>query len=194
MSLDTYAGLKAEVADWLNKTNLTAQIPTFIALAEAQMRRELTFVGQVETWAEAEIDEDGWILPCRAEEVASVTYDGRALAYVPPENISVADAERPTWYTIDGNVLKIQPAGTVDIRVKTSFCPLSPSVSRNWILRDHPDAYLYGALMQAAPYLRDDERIGVWGDLFQAAISSINAREVRRQVGSNLRMDAGVTP
>jgi hypothetical protein len=48
--------------------------------------------------------------------------------------------------------------------------------------------------MQAAPFLRDDERIPVWGSMFRSAIDSINKREVRRQTGGNVRIQAGPTP
>src|SRR5690606_10450609 len=149
-------GLKAEVASFLNKTNLTANIPTFIALAEAQMRREITSVGQVETFAEVEIDDDGWALPCSAREMAAVSYDADELPYLPPERSGEFDGHTPRHYTVIGNVLHVVPTGTVDIRIKQKLCGLSSYVKSNWILRDHPDAYLYGALMQAAPFLRDD--------------------------------------
>jgi hypothetical protein len=48
--------------------------------------------------------------------------------------------------------------------------------------------------MQAAPFLRDDERIPVWGNFFASAIDSINQREIRRQIGGIIRMQAGPTP
>ena len=41
MALSTYTELKASVADWLNRTDLTSVIPDFIALAEAQIERTL---------------------------------------------------------------------------------------------------------------------------------------------------------
>ena len=41
MALTTYTELKASVADWLNRTDLTTEIPDFISLAEAQMERTL---------------------------------------------------------------------------------------------------------------------------------------------------------
>lgn len=194
MSLDTYSGLKAEVAGFLNKTNLAAQIPTFIALAEAVMRREITSVGHVDNYADVEVTEDGWPLPCHADEVASVFYGDYALTYLSPDRQLEVQDTIPRFYTVDGKTLKIMPAGEVTIRLKRSFCPLSAQVSCNWLLREHPDVYLYGALMQAAPYLRDDERIGVWGGFFAEAISSINRREVRRQVGPLPVVQAGVTP
>lgn len=194
MALTNYTELKASVASFLNKTNLTTQIPDFITLAEAVMRREITSMGRIDTWADVEIDADGFRLPCRADEVASVSADGRAVSYVSPDKFNTVGTGHPYAYTIDGDLLRVTPAGTVTIRMQSGLCGLSSSVSANWILRDHPDAYLYGALMQAAPFLRDDERIGVWGGLFQSAINSINKREIRRQTGGNMRVQAGVTP
>lgn len=194
MSLADYAGLKASIASTLNKTNLTASIPDFITLAEAVMAREITSVGQIDTWADVEVDEYGYQLPCSADEVASVTYSDRLLGYLSPDRVEEVSGTVPGYYTIDGGTLKVVPTGTVTIRLKKTFCPLSASVSVNWLLRSHPDAYLYGALMQAAPFLRDDERIPVWKSFFLDAIDSINRREIRRQTGGNLRMQSGPTP
>ena len=41
MSLDSYAALKAEIADWLDRSDLSSQIDTFIDLAEEHHRRNL---------------------------------------------------------------------------------------------------------------------------------------------------------
>ena len=41
MALDSYAGLKATVADWLHRSDLAGVIPDFIALAENRMRADL---------------------------------------------------------------------------------------------------------------------------------------------------------
>lgn len=194
MSLADYAGLKASIASTLNKTNLTTSIPDFIALAEATMRREITSVGHVDNFADVEITEDGWVLPCTADEVASVTYDDRPLAWLSPDRINEVCRTNPGYYTIDGKTLRVSASGTVTIRLKKTFCPLSSTVACNWLLREHPDVYLYGALMQAAPFLRDDERIPVWSRFFSSAIDSINQREIRRQTGGVLRMQAGPTP
>lgn len=194
MDLTTYAGLKAAVAEFLNKTNLTAQVPGFIALAEAVMRREITSIGQIDTWADVEIDEDGFTLPCSANEVAGLSSNDAPVGYVSPDRFSTVGTGNPHRYTIDGDVLRVNPAGTVTIRIRNGICGLSSAVRTNWVLRDHPDAYLYGALMQAAPYLRDDARIAVWGDLFAGAITSINRYAIKRQIGGDIRVQAGPTP
>lgn len=194
MSLDTYTGLKAEVASFLNKTNLAANIPTFIALAEARMRRLITSVGQVEEYADVEIDANGYPLPCSSDGVASVTYAGAPVPYLSPDRLESVEGDTPRFYTVDGGLLKVVPVGTVTLRLRRSICALSASVASNWILRQHPDAYLYGALMQSAPFLRDDDRIGVWRDLFGDAVSEINKRERERQLGAFLTMQSGPTP
>ena len=41
MALTTFAGLKSSIADWLNRSDLTTQIPDFIALAEADFNAKL---------------------------------------------------------------------------------------------------------------------------------------------------------
>ena len=41
MALSTYAQLQTSIGDWLNRSDLTATIPDFIALAEAQIERTL---------------------------------------------------------------------------------------------------------------------------------------------------------
>ena len=41
MAITTYTELKSTIADFLNRDDLTAVIPTFISLAEAQMEREV---------------------------------------------------------------------------------------------------------------------------------------------------------
>ncbi len=46
---------------------------------------------------------------------------------------------------------------------------------RNWLLINHPDAYLYGALMEAEPYMKNDQRIATWAQGLSAAIDAINS-------------------
>jgi hypothetical protein len=41
MALSTFTELKDAIADWLDRSDLTARIPDFIALAEARINREL---------------------------------------------------------------------------------------------------------------------------------------------------------
>jgi len=44
--------------------------------------------------------------------------------------------------------------------------------------------YLYGALLEASPYLKDDERLAVWGQMYVSSISDIEIADQRASVSS----------
>jgi hypothetical protein len=62
MALDTFAGLKTTIADYLNRDDLTAIIPTFITLAEAKLNRKLR-VRQMLKRATASVDSQYFAYP-----------------------------------------------------------------------------------------------------------------------------------
>ena len=43
------------------------------------------------------------------------------------------------------------------------------SPTTNWFTSNAPDVLLYGALLEAAPFLKDDPRLVVWAEMFKAA-------------------------
>jgi hypothetical protein len=51
--------------------------------------------------------------------------------------------------------------------------PLSDANQSNWFTTNMPDALLYGALLQAMPYLKNDERVDTWKKYYAIAIDSI---------------------
>ena len=46
----------------------------------------------------------------------------------------------------------------------------------------HPDIYLYGALLQSAPFLKDDARVPIWDGLYQRAIEALNLESDRAEI------------
>jgi hypothetical protein len=68
---------------------------------------------------------------------------------------------------------------------------LSDAATTNWLLGVAPDVYLYGSLMEAAPYLDDDARVQTWGGLLEQAMSAIEIESDRARIGSSsIRMRA----
>jgi hypothetical protein len=59
--------------------------------------------------------------------------------------------------------------------------PLSASVQTNWLTNNAPDLLLYATLLEAAPYLKNDERIPVWTTYYDRALQSINGQDVERK-------------
>jgi hypothetical protein len=186
MTIGTYAQLKDTIADFLLRDDLTAAIPTFIRLAEARIDRDLRHwrqekrsVAQLDTQYSA-IPAD-FLRPIRLQitdlptgEVAPIS-TAQMLQLRGDRNDRVG---RPTNYALTAGSIELYP--TPDNTYNASLVyygridALSDSNTTNWLLTEAPDAYLYGALIHSAPYLKDDPRITVWGTLYTVAIDTLN--------------------
>lgn len=185
-----YAQLQSNIADFLNRTDLTSVIPTFIGLAEAQMERALR-VRQMVGRSTAEIDTQYSALPPDFLEAKTFKVISsrpiQPIEFVTPEQMDGMDQMSasapgiPKYFTIIGNQIRVSPTPDstyeVELVYTTRLPKLSNSNTSNWLLQSSPDAYLYGALMQAAPYLKDDERITVWGTLYNTAVEAIKVAD-----------------
>tara|TARA_R100001463_G_scaffold90605_1_gene145279 strand:+ start:184 stop:804 length:621 start_codon:yes stop_codon:yes gene_type:complete len=200
MSITTYTELKASIANWLNRDDLTSVIPDFIALAESEMDRKIRH-WRMEIRANAAIDTRYTALPTDFLENVRfhLDVDERPLELVTPlflqkkRNESNDSTGRPQYYALVSGSFEVYPtpdtsySGQIYYYAKTQ--KLSDSVANNWILTHYPDTYLYGALLHSAPYLIDDARIAVWAGLYQNAISGINGNNDKAKYGgSGLRM------
>jgi hypothetical protein len=68
---------------------------------------------------------------------------------------------------------------TAELVYYAKLSKLSDSNTTNWLLTAAPDIYLYGALMQAAPYLKDDARIGTWSQMYLTALQDLQTADDR---------------
>ena len=199
MSIATYADLKAAVADWLLRDDLTAVIPTFISLAEADIARKLRH-WRLEERVTLSVSGQYTDLPEGFVEVSMATL--AAARPVRLELISRGDMQDrreldagkpdvPHYYALTGGQLEVYPTPNDTYSVDFAYIKLPSALSdsnpTNWILEYYPDIYLYGALLQSAPYLRDDERVSLWGGIFNAAIEAAT-------VASDKARSSGTTP
>jgi hypothetical protein len=199
MAITTYAELKAAIADFLNRDDLTAVIPTFISLAEADMQRRVRH-WRMEKRSTAELDTQYSAIPTDFVEVIRVyvtSGDTKPLELISQAELldrkakSLNTSGTPAYYAFTAGEIEIYPApdGTYDVELYyiASIPALSDSSTSNWLLERYPDAYLYGALVHAAPYLNDDARIQVFAALYQSAIDAINAESERSKFGGSGR-------
>lgn len=201
MSITTYAELKSAIADFLNRDDLTSVIPTFIDLAEAQMQREIRHHRMMRR-SDGQIDSryspvpTTWLETIRLHIVGTNSYRLELtsmddMLQLREESDGVAG--RPTHYAHVGENIEVYPnpdaAYDIEMLYYEKIPALSDSNTSNWLLEVAPDAYLYGALVQAAPYLQDDARIQVWGGLYGGAVEGVNKEaEKARFGGSGLRL------
>lgn len=191
MSLSTYAGVLAAVADYVNRTDMTTQIVDAVVLAEAEMRIKLREAGLcgAETRATSSINAEYEAAPTRfGRPISMKVYNDdtdvwELLTNISPEAFSDlkegigAQTGRPTHYSYIAGSLAFHPTPdttyTVELIYIADFAPLTVSNTSNWILADYPNAYLYGALHALEPLLFEDTRVALWGGNFARAVQGI---------------------
>jgi hypothetical protein len=90
---------------------------------------------------------------------------------------------KPKFFGVVGGQFRLVPTPdsnyTTELTYYAKLTKLSSTVTTNWLLASSPDIYLYGALLQAAPYLQDDARIQVWSSLYDRAMSELQTADDR---------------
>jgi hypothetical protein len=90
---------------------------------------------------------------------------------------------RPLYFGIVGGQIRLVPvpdtAYTAELIYYAKLTKLSSSNATNWLLTSSPDVYLYGALLQGAPYLQNDERIQTWATLYERGLNDLKIADDR---------------
>lgn len=195
MSISTYAELQAAIASFLNRDDLTATIPTFIALAEATHNRSIRH-WQMETRAEATFNERYEALPLDWREVIRINVGGqKVLNQLSQTDMMEMREERgnasgePRFYAISAGQLELFPTPDGDYEGSMIYYAdiprLSDVTTTNWLLQGFPDVYLYGSLIHSAPFLHEDERLAAWSALHQSGLDAVNRESLRAKHGGS---------
>ena len=203
MAITTYSELKSAVADWLLRDDLTSVIPSFISLAEAKFNRRIRDYRMM-TRATTSVDEGYVAVP--GDWLENVRFQLNTtpittLEYVTPDqaaeelHLSGGASAKSRFFTMIGEEFQLVPTPdgtyTAELTYYKEIPALSDSVTSTWLLTAAPDVYLYGALLEAAPYLDDDQRIQVWGGLLEQSMNALQIESDRAKVGSSsIRMRA----
>ena len=186
MSITNYTELKASVADWLNREDLTSQIPDFITFAEARLNRTLRTREMLTR--RRTVTTDGFIgLPPDYLETyqlqlpANATNTPEPLTFIGPDEAARFKATSMTgktrYYTIIDGAFELIPTPSNSVELTITYYAKVPALSStqatNWLLTKAPDLYLYATLANAAPYLQNDERIPVWSQLASSAFDEL---------------------
>lgn len=198
MALNTYATLKSSIADFLNRDDLTSVIPTFITLAEAKFNRAIR-TRQMIKRATANVDGRFFAMPTDFLEARSFQLNTNpitVLEYVTEgygntlNSNTYVSSGKPQKFTVVGTQLEVIPAPDTTYEAELTYfakiAALSDDNTSNWLLISNPDIYLYGALLQSAPYLKDDARIAVWAQLYTSSVDELNVADQRASVASSI--------
>jgi len=201
----TFTTLKEDVQRYLERGSSMAsdpvvfeQIPRLINLAERRIARELKIQGFIAVVSDTLVaGQSVYAKPDRWRDTISISIGtGPALAnrttlftrvyeylrsYWPNES----ETATPLFYA-DYNYTNWLIAPTPDqaYPFEALYYELPPllddSVQSNWITEYAPQLLLYGALLEATPFLKNDERIGTWQQYYDRSAAMLNGEDLAK--------------
>lgn len=198
MAITTNAELLSAIASWLARDDLTAFIPDFIRLFEADAARRLKVRPQATTTT---LTPSSGVatLPTDYLGYQRVTWTGSPihdLNYVAPAIYAgylETGAATPTVFTIEGEILKVAPSD--DTALTFSYFQRTGAVASalQWLFNIHPDAYLAGSLAQAAAFNKEFDTAGTWLARCDQIFNGIQSLDFNERQGMAIRV-YGRTP
>jgi len=181
MALTTFVGLKASVASWINRTDLSAQIPDFVVLAEALIARTIKVRSQ-ETVVTGTLTGETLAHPTGMLSARRLLVADLPLDYLTPEQYAELKYATVSGgkFTSIGSTFYILGGASTDTYELTyigTFTALSADTDTNFVLTNAPEVYLWAALHYAAVYMKDVNAATGYLSLYQAAMGLLNAQE-----------------
>jgi hypothetical protein len=172
MALTNYSDLKTTVANYLGRSDLSSVIPDFISLAEIRLARQLRIRQMLKTVTSSTTGGDNTVgLPSDFLAIRDIYIDQnprRSLSYLSPSAFTrdarAAESGLPNFYTQKGSEFELAPIPDTNYTLVMLYyakpAALSDSNLSNEFMAVCPDALVYGALVEAEPYLMNDARLG----------------------------------
>ena len=201
----TYSSLLNDLRNYLERGATLAtdpsvylQLPSLIGLAERRLARELKIQGTVTVVSSTMTQgEPTYPKPDRWRETVSIrvgTGAGynvtqevypRAYEYMrqywPNQTLTgtprfYADYDYSHWF--------FAPTPNAPFPYELIYYELPPllgdDVQTNWFTEYAPNALLYASLMEAAPFLKNEEIIPIWQGFYDRAVAALNGEDIRQ--------------
>ena len=191
----TYDSLVSTVEQYLERNDAAVvnQIPVFISLAEFAIAQQIKTLGQIEV-AVGTMEPGNPVIqkPARWRKTVSmsVTVNGekqpvylRKYEYLTGYNAE-SPAGTPLYYgDYDYDNFYVSPtpdqAYPFEVLIYQRIQPLSSTNQTNWITNNAPNAMLFGTLLEAVVYLKDDAR-QIFQQKYDAAMAALKAEDIAR--------------
>jgi hypothetical protein len=193
----TYNSLTNDIETYLERTDAATldKIPQFIMLAEQTLASDIKFLGNLTVNESVMVTGDPVIeKPARWRKTVSmnIVVNGqrkpvllRKYEYLREYWPNATQQEEPKFYAdYDYNHWLVAPTPDDDYAFEVSYYervqPLDSSNQTNWFTEYAPQALLYGCLLQAMPFLKNDSRVPLWQQLYVSAVNSLKTEDVSR--------------
>ena len=189
MAIGTYSELKTAIASWAHRSNLTASLGDLVALAEADIRKDVRCQA-METLTTGTLTGETLAFPTGFIWAKWLKVNRYSLEYMTPDNYSDLSEQDDTSarYTIIGQdiyVLNGASGDSYSLLYYKSFTAFSADADTNWLLTNHPDVYLWASCKQAAIRLRDRDEEAQCERRYLAAVAKVNRNEWMAQASGS---------
>lgn len=194
----TYSSLLVDVRRYLERgftqesdQIVYDQLPRLITLAERRIARELKiegFIRAVQTPLQPGLNV--YLKPDRWRDTVSMTVDNiplfaRSYEYIRNYWPDEAQVDLPQFYAdydYQHWILAPTPATALTWEILYYEQPefLSEDFQKNWLTDYAPDLLLYATLLEAAPFLKNDERIQTWQAMYDRAAQALSGEDLKR--------------
>jgi len=192
----TYDSLTSTVLQYLERRDraVVDAVPTFITLAEFEIAEQIKTLGQLQV-AESTMLADNALLqkPARWRKTVSmsVTVNGkkqpvllRKYEYLKNYWPDSSQTDVPLYYAdTDWDHWFIAPTPDQDYEFEVLYyeriAPLSSTNQTNWLTQNAPNAMLFGTLLQAMPFLKNDQR-QIFQQKYTEAMQTLKGEDVSR--------------
>lgn len=212
----TFSSLKTDVQRYLERGSSSAtdpivyeQIPKLINLAERRIARDIKIQG-FQTVVTTAMQANVCVMPKpdRWRETISInigtgalnntrkTLYTRSYEYCRtywPDQTAVSEPSFYADYDYRHWLFASTPDQNYPVEIVYYELPplLDDELQQNWLTNFAPNALLYGSLLEATPFLKNDERIPTWQQFYQMAIESLNTEDIKKIVDrSTTRQEA----
>tara|TARA_R100000808_G_scaffold14039_1_gene33508 strand:- start:1439 stop:2080 length:642 start_codon:yes stop_codon:yes gene_type:complete len=196
VAITSYTTLISAVKTYLNRSDISDdQVKEFISLAEASFNRVLRTRNQL-TRSTSDVSTQFVTQPTDLLELYNIQLNSDPIVRLEQVSLSAMDAlkaassttGKPLYFAITGSDLELYPAPDTSYEIEVIYYatidPLTTSAETNFLITNHPDLYLFGSLVQAEPFLMNDERIGIWGALLGKGVEELRISDERSQTES----------
>jgi hypothetical protein len=192
----TYDSLTSSVLQYLERSDAAVidAIPTFITLCEFEIAQQIKTLGQQQV-VESTMTVNNAIIPKPARWRKTVSFNVTGSSGT-PSPVYVRKYEYllnyntggttglPLYYSdYDYDHWLVSPTPDDDYPFQVLFYerlqPLSSTNQTNWLTQNAPNAMLYGTLLQAMPFLKNDQRT-IFQQKYQEAMTVLKAEDQLR--------------
>jgi hypothetical protein len=204
MAITTYSELKTAIATWIARSgdsDISGNAADFVALAEARMNRLLGLRAfRADTALTGTVDSRELSLPNDFVEPYSLHLTtGTAHRELTPRHAAHMDysesSGEPDEWAIKGTKIHLNrpcdEAHTFNLHYRQRLA-LSDASPMNWLLTNHPDVYLWGALLAAGIFEMDAETGMSMKALFDEAMAELGNVDSRSQGIAEAQFDAAL--